>query len=70
MGMKKLKKAALAHIASSLTNVEFGFLGQLSGGIDQNKYGIIYMEELEKAVKGINKLALGVKNNVFILKIP
>jgi len=52
MGMKKLKKAALAHIASSLTNVEFGFLGQLSGGIDQNKYGIIYMEELEKAVKG------------------
>eukprot|EP00592_Proboscia_alata_P016144 CAMPEP_0194398810 /NCGR_PEP_ID=MMETSP0174-20130528/126315_1 /TAXON_ID=216777 /ORGANISM="Proboscia alata, Strain PI-D3" /LENGTH=459 /DNA_ID=CAMNT_0039195157 /DNA_START=151 /DNA_END=1530 /DNA_ORIENTATION=+ len=52
MGMKKLRKAALAHIASSLTKAEVGSLGQLFGVIDQNKDGMICLEELEKAVEG------------------
>uniref|UniRef100_A0A7S0GFI7 Calmodulin n=1 Tax=Proboscia inermis TaxID=420281 RepID=A0A7S0GFI7_9STRA len=52
MGMKKLRKAALAHIASSLTKAEVGSLGQLFGEIDQNKDGMICLEELEKAVEG------------------
>ena len=52
MGMKKLRKAALAHIASNLTKAEVGSLGQLFGEIDLNKDDMICLEELEKAVEG------------------
>lgn len=54
MGMKKLQKAAMAHISSSLTKAEVGSLGQLFGEIDQNKDGIISLEELAKAVESGN----------------
>lgn len=54
MRMKKLQKAALGHIASSLSKAEVGSLGQIFGEIDRNKDGIISMEELEKAVQSGN----------------
>jgi len=70
MGMKKLKKAVLTHIASSLTQAKFRSIDQRFGGNDQNKDGIIFMKEFKKAVECVNKQVLGVKYSVFILKIP
>jgi len=51
MGMQKLKKAALAYIASSLTKEEVGFLGRAFDHIDKNKDGYITLQELDEALE-------------------
>jgi len=50
MGTKKLKKAALMHIASKLTQAEIGCLGDLFNQLDRNGDGQLTLEELNQAL--------------------
>ena len=50
LAMKKLKKAALGYIASSLTQEEVGTLEEIFNSLDQNKNGCITLEELDEAI--------------------
>jgi len=50
MGIKKLKKAALEHIASSLTQAEIGCLGDIFHQLDHNGDGQLTLEELDRAL--------------------
>eukprot|EP01083_Nonionella_stella_P240864 841618_1 len=45
MGMKKLKKAALGHIANQLTQAEIQRLGQVFKSIDQDDAGSMTLKE-------------------------
>mmetsp|Transcript_36250 Transcript_36250/g.53154 ORF Transcript_36250/g.53154 Transcript_36250/m.53154 type:complete len:560 (-) Transcript_36250:497-2176(-) len=54
MGMKKLKKAALVHIATHLTPSEVGSLGDIFRQIDVNKDGNLTLEELDHALESGN----------------
>lgn len=51
-GFEKLKKVALAHIASQLTKQEVGNLGEIFKSIDQDRSGSISLEELDRALSG------------------
>lgn len=50
MGMQKLKKAALAHIAAHLTEEEIGALGDTFKKIDKDGDGVMSLEELDSAL--------------------
>ncbi len=50
MGIKKLKKAALVHIASRLTQAEIGCLGDIFNQLDRNGDGQLTLEELNQAL--------------------
>jgi Ca2+-binding EF-hand superfamily protein len=50
MGTKKLKKAALMHIASKLTQAEIGCLDDIFNQLDCNGDGQLTLEELNQAL--------------------
>jgi hypothetical protein len=50
MGMQKLKKAALAHIATHLTQTELGSLGEIFHDMDEDNDGIMKLHELDFAL--------------------
>ena len=50
MGMKKLKKAALGHIANQLTQAEIQRLGEVFKSIDQDDAGSMTLKELDAAL--------------------
>jgi len=54
MGIKKLKRAALVHIASKLTNAEVGSLGDIFRQLDKNGDGQLTLEELNSALESGN----------------
>jgi len=54
MGMKKLKKAALAYIATHLTKAEVGILGDIFHDLDSHRSGFISLHELDDALKNGN----------------
>lgn len=51
-GMEKLKKAALAHIASKLTQSEVKALGRIFDQIDKDRSGALSLEEIDDALSG------------------
>jgi calcium-dependent protein kinase len=51
LGIKKLKRAALVHIASRLTNTEVGSLGDIFKQLDKNGDGQLTLEELSSALQ-------------------
>jgi len=65
-GMEKLKKAALAHIASQLTQSEVGVLGDIFKAIDKDQSGTLSLEELDDALSGPFRPEL--KNKLFALR--
>lgn len=50
LAMQKLKKAALAAIASNLTQAEVGSLGDIFRRIDQTGDGVMTLTELDDAI--------------------
>ena len=60
MGIKKLKKAALVHIASRLTKSEMGSLGDIFKQLDANGDGQLTLEELDRALKNGKCLEINV----------
>lgn len=54
MGMKKLKKAALGHIANQLTPAEIERLGIVFKSIDEENAGSMTLKELDKALTSEN----------------
>ena len=65
-GMEKLKKAALAHIASQLTQSEVGALGDIFKAIDKDRSGTLSLDELDDALSGPFRPEL--KNQLFSLR--
>eukprot|EP00979_Chaetoceros_neogracilis_P006416 scaffold1307_cov260-Chaetoceros_neogracile.AAC.4 len=54
MGMQKLKKAALGYIATHLTPVEVGNLGEIFKSIDLDKDGSMSLQDLDQALTSKN----------------
>jgi len=54
MGMQKLKKAALGYIATHLTPVEVGNLGEIFESIDLDKDGSMSLQDLDQALTSKN----------------
>ena len=54
LGMNKLKKAALAHIATHLTHKEVGALEEMFRAIDKDGDGTLTVNELQDALRSGN----------------
>lgn len=51
LAMKKLKKAALGHIATNLTQSEVGTLKEIFQAMDKNRDGLISLSDLDSAIE-------------------